>query len=212
MNEKLQNLVAQANQGDIEAIVALSKYYKNRGEHKKALEYDLLAAKTGHRGAEYAVGVAYSFGVGIEQNVSLGIEYLKRSADKNLAIAQFTLAVVYENIDEAKKYLEKGTSFIYYEKAAKQGHAGAQLSLGEMYIHGKEVKRDLNQAIFWWCCAYLHGRDGTENSSLAREKLNYLLYSRKSDSISKRQIEDMLNIIKEVYPHYTYLDDKRQTT
>ena len=45
-------------------------------------------------------------------------------------------------------------AFSYFEKAAKQGQARAQVELGDIYMFQKQ---EIDNAIFWWVCAYLHG-------------------------------------------------------
>ena len=48
---------------------------------------------------------------------------------------------------EAKKY---DKAFEAYEKAANDGHAGAQYNLGTFYIEGKVVPQDYNKAVEWF--------------------------------------------------------------
>ena len=48
---------------------------------------------------------------------------------------------------EAKKY---DKAFAAYEKAANDGHAGAQYNLGTFYIEGKVVPQDYNKAVEWF--------------------------------------------------------------
>ena len=48
---------------------------------------------------------------------------------------------------EAKKY---DKAFAAYEKAATDGHAGAQYNLGTFYIEGKVVPQDYNKAVEWF--------------------------------------------------------------
>ena len=38
----------------------------------------------------------------------------------------------------------------YYEKAAKQGHVGAQYSLGNCYDEGKGIVQDYEKATEWY--------------------------------------------------------------
>lgn len=48
---------------------------------------------------------------------------------------------------EAKKY---DKAFAAYEKAANDGHAGAQYNLAAFYVEGKVVPQDMNKALEWF--------------------------------------------------------------
>jgi TPR repeat protein len=50
-------------------------------------------------------------------------------------------------------------SFDETKTKAEQGHAGAQCSLGYMYVVAKGVKQDLAQAKFWFEKAAAQGHD-----------------------------------------------------
>jgi uncharacterized protein len=44
----------------------------------------------------------------------------------------------------------------WYEKAAAQGHASAQINLGVMYADGRSVPQDYVRAYMWWSLAAAH--------------------------------------------------------
>ena len=48
-------------------------------------------------------------------------------------------------------------AFQWYRKAAEQGHAEAQYSLGFMFEFGEGVAKDLNQARYWYKLAADNG-------------------------------------------------------
>ncbi len=208
MDTNLQELIHQAENGDVKAMLNAAKYYMEQYDFINAHKYLLMAAQRGHTGAESKVGSGLCFGIGgIEQNLPLGVKYLQSAADKNNTYAEFTLAIVCDNFDEAQAYLKENTppnAFMYYlEKAAKHGHAGAQVMLGDLYVQGKGVERDLNQAVFWWGCAYLHDEnEAGESKKDARDKLNALLGSKTSLRMSKSEIENILSELKDKYPQY----------
>lgn len=76
-----------------------------------------------------------------------------------------------KDYQRARDWLElgdRGTAFVYYKKAAEQGHPGAQFGLGMCYGEGIGVKKDMkkrclgssrrrNRGILWhsvdWRCA-----------------------------------------------------------
>src|SRR3989344_1728833 len=52
----------------------------------------------------------------------------------------------------------------WYQKAAAQGHAEAQFSLGLMHANGKEVPKNAAQAIEWWQKAAAQGHVGAQQN------------------------------------------------
>ncbi len=212
MDINLQQEMSQASQGNVKSMLNVARYYMERNEDNKAYEYLLMAAQKGHGGAEHKVGFQLCFGIGgIEPNVPLGVQYLQSAADKNITHAEFALATVCENYDEAQAYLKENTPpnpFLYYlGKAAKHGHIMAQVMLGDMYAQGKGVERDLHQAVFWWGCAYLHDENEADESRRdARDKLNALLRSRTSSRMSKPEMESILSELKAKYPQYLHFN------
>lgn len=208
----IENLVNKAKQGDVESMIQAAKYYKNNCDDAKAHEYWAMAAAKGHTGAEYMAGMEYCFGLGgIKIDVPLGVKYLQNAADKNFPDAQFTLAVVCENIEESKLYLKENTPlntpFFYYEKAAKQGHPAAQITLGDMYMKGEGVEHSLSQAIFWWGCAYLHDKNTARgNDEYAKERINSLYRQCNFNEIEimKAKVENTLNEIRSQYSQYLH--------
>lgn len=205
MNTYLNDLIYKAKHGDVEAMLSVAKYYMEQENYINAHEYFLMAAQKGDAFAEHKVGVGFCFGTGgIEQNLPLGVKYLQRAADKDNAHAEFTLAMVCDRVKEAKAYLKEGTpenAYLYYlEKAGKHGHAYAQVLLGDMYIEGKAVEYDLEQAIFWWGCASLHEEENAANErNEANDKLHLLL-----KVVPKSEVDVILNEIKTNYPTYLY--------
>ncbi len=205
MDINLNDLINKAKHGDVEAMLNVAEYYMKNEDYISSHEYLLMAAQKGNAIAEQKVGVGFCFGTGgIEQNLPLGVKYLQRAADKGNTHAEFTLAMVCNQINGAKAYLKENTpenAYLYYlEKAARHGHAYAQVLLGNMYIEGKTVECDLEQAAFWWGCASLHEEENAKDvRKEANDKLHLLL-----KVMSKSEIDVILNKIKTNYPTYVY--------
>lgn len=73
----------------------------------------------------------------------LAIKHFKLAADQGLAVAQCSLAVMYEGHDDVHH-----TDYIdLYRLAAKQGLADAQCRLGTLYEYGNGVSQDNNVAL-----------------------------------------------------------------
>lgn len=88
----------------------------------------LTAAKVGHIGSQYNVGIMYEQGIGVTKNEKEAIIWYGKAAAQGNAAAQFNLGVLYEN--------GKGTPINYelankwYRKASVQGDGLAIGNLG----------------------------------------------------------------------------------
>jgi len=104
-------------------------------------------AKSGDVDAQYALGLRYTNGVGVNQNFALGIKSFSKAAERNHTRAQYMLGMGYytgrgiaKNDDLAKSWLQK---------AAEKGHAAAQYQLGEMFLNGYGGYTELTWAVHW---------------------------------------------------------------
>ena len=61
----------------------------------------------------------------------------------------------------------------WYEKAAVQGHANAQNSLGVLYDNGHGVAQDYGQARAWWekAAAQTDDKEAQQAAQLALQKI-----------------------------------------
>ncbi len=98
--------------------------------------------------ARYLLGVCYSEGLGIKQDLREAIRWYKLSSSQGYNAAQAYLGYCYftgtgipRNIDEALRY---------YKLGAENGHAGAQCNLGLCYEHGYGVQKDREVAVKWY--------------------------------------------------------------
>lgn len=205
MDEGLKNLIEKAERGDVEAMVMVGDCY-NRGFHADkddamAHIYYKMAADKGHIKAACIVAGNYLYGLGVPKNKKMGIKYLQMSADKGLAEAQYFLALEYQ-IGEAGLFLRELKEAAYFEKAAKQGHAKAQIELANMHILKEGAQYSLDQGIFWLVCAYLHGSEAEEDSNKAMDGLNSLLKSGLPGG--KKRVEKVIENVKKKHPSYIH--------
>jgi TPR repeat protein len=96
-----------------------------------------------------------AFAASTEDNYRAGLKFyqggdvtgamaqLRKASDAGHAPAQVLLADI---LDQAEMNEEAVT---YYRKAAEQGHADGEYGLGNMYLNGEGVKRDLAEARKW---------------------------------------------------------------
>lgn len=108
---------------------------------KEALRYMRKAAEKEDLDAIYAMGLCY---VGetkgfVATDVTIGVGYFRKSADKGHAESQFKLGYHYYFGEGVEKSEIK--AFNYYLKAAKQGHAEAQAIIGIFYRDGITVAK-----------------------------------------------------------------------
>ena len=151
---------------------------------KKSIEWYTKAAGRGHVGAQYTLGMHYAEGEGVEENWQKAIEWFNNIQDKldspivdghkkefvkNAILAekgdpeaQYQLGNFYAsgwddfvNDYGVKKDWQKAIE--WYTKAAEQGYAEAQYTLGMRYAEGKGVKQDWQKAIEWYTKAAEQG-------------------------------------------------------
>jgi TPR repeat protein/serine/threonine protein kinase len=110
--------------------------------------------------ARYLIGVCYSEGLGIRQDLREAIRWYKLSSSQGYSAAQAYLGYCYftglgipRNLDEAIRY---------YKLAAELGHAGAQCNLGLCYEHGYGVAKDKENAVKW----YRHAADQGDSAAI----------------------------------------------
>ena len=178
MDEGLRRMIERAEQGDVEYMVMVGDCY-NRGlytekDEKEAYRYYKMAADKGNAGAEFMVGLSYLYGDGVAKDKKLARQYIRSAADKGVSKAQFVFGIMCL-AGEAGFLIGKRTAVEYFEKAARQGLAEAQIKLADAYFLGNGVAKDLDKSVFWMACAYLHGNDAREESQEAVNRFNALL-------------------------------------
>ncbi|HXZ68254.1 MAG TPA: peptidoglycan-binding protein, partial [Alphaproteobacteria bacterium] len=111
------------------------------------------AAREGNPRALYALGLDYKSGRdGAEANSVQALNWMRQAADKNLAVAQRTLGVWYEQGDGVEKDINKARE--WYEKAANGGDYQAMHNLGYFYAQGLGgLTADNTLAVKWFKAA-----------------------------------------------------------
>ncbi|MEO6421959.1 MAG: tetratricopeptide repeat protein [Candidatus Nitrotoga sp.] len=86
----------------------------------------------------------------VDQGPEENLAQLKKSAEEGDANSQYELAWMYDT-GANYKVLSKDTrkAAEWYEKAAIQGHAEAQASLGMLYVNGDGVSKDYVKGVDW---------------------------------------------------------------
>lgn len=137
--------LAKANQGDTEAMMQVSEWYRFgfNGLEKKEDSADhwiKKAADTGNSGAKYLLGLQYSSKIYQASTYSKGIKYLKQAADSGNVDAMVRLSEIYREGGtgtESDKYYSYNKAFSYSQKAAETGNAEALLYCGKRLLKTK---------------------------------------------------------------------------
>lgn len=93
--------------------------------------------------AQYYLGKAYLYGMGVDKNEKKAFEYAKKSANKNNSSGLNLLGVIYDYAEGVNK--DETKAFKYYEEAAKLGNTKAMVNLAKV-INLEEAKKWLIKA------------------------------------------------------------------
>lgn len=175
----LDQLRQRANTGDIPAQVELARTLQQADQLQEAATWLTKAATAGDMEARFMLGNCYLEGRGVERDVHKArplmqeaakqghplarqavpqieayfaealatARRLRRAADAGDPQAQFELGSQYARGMFAPA--DHRTAAQYYEKAAAQNHAGAQLALFVAYERGQGVEKSLPKSHAW---------------------------------------------------------------
>ena len=172
--EKALQLYIQAAERDyIPAIHKVAGFYY-RGEVvdknlKDYLSWLIKAAEMGDADAQNKVGVCYHDGNGTVQNTEKAVFWYVKAANQGNTHAMNNLRILYfnqDNIEESLKWTRMG---------AERGQIECQYELGSAYNKGKGVKKDKDQAAYWYKMAADNGHKSACN------KLAVIYHDKKED-------------------------------
>lgn len=123
---------------------------------------DRRAALQGDASAQFKMGLRYDLGIGVRQNYTEAVKWLRRSALQGNANAQYNLGCMYNSGLGVSKDL--GEAFQWFRKAAEQGNASAQKNLGAMYGKGQGVAQNHLEAYVWSSIATMSGNKEALNN------------------------------------------------
>lgn len=106
---------------------------------------------------DFALGLMYYKGKGVERNPKEAATYFRRSAEQGHAGAQYNIGLMRLNGRWVKKDLRKAAHWFYL--SAKQENARAQYNLGLMYARGDGVVKDRRKAVHWLARSARQGND-----------------------------------------------------
>lgn len=171
-------------------------------DYQEALKWYRLAAAQGNDGAQYSLGWMYENGKGITRDYREAVKWFRLAAAQGNDRARKTLerpemVAAAQNLattqvqsqqpqhsasnrtstfDNGKKAYDKGDyaqAIKTWEPLATQGHAGAQNNLGVIYVMGKGVIRDDQEALKWFRLAAAQGDVNAQYSLGAMYRMGY---------------------------------------
>ncbi|OVE80923.1 hypothetical protein BVY03_05110 [bacterium K02(2017)] len=135
-----QLLKLAATAGDKESMSNLANGYQSglingKVEIDKAIEWYQKAAKAGHDWAQYRLGVLYSDGKLIKQNINLALRWFKMAADQNHGPSLHQLGIMHlKGIGLPQSHLQ---AIFWLKLAAQNNHKPAMQILAQAYEKGK---------------------------------------------------------------------------
>ena len=168
-----------AEQDNIKAKYNLGQIYFNEKNYIEAHKWYEQAANEYYAVAQYMLGIMYTDGLGIKQDLDKANFWFKKAygqynkkAEQGDSISQFRLAQMYQYGQGVQQDLEKAR--YWYEKAAKQGNSNAQLALDNInlssfqYLYERATKQGDANAQFRLAQMYENGQDVQQDSEKAR--------------------------------------------
>ncbi|MEY8239308.1 MAG: tetratricopeptide repeat protein [Cycloclasticus sp.] len=143
-------------------------YWGSRGglkfDKNVALGWLTRSAKQGLVSAQHNLGAMYGSGFGFD-DLQEAVYWTRAAAENGSARDQYQLAGYYKTsiwdststTDHIKR--DDSKALMWYEKAAEQGHAKAQLALADMLYVGQGIKRDFSTAFIWYKKAAKKGEE-----------------------------------------------------
>lgn len=130
-----------AQKGYLPAVQIMAKYsLLQEKDAEKAVGWFKQAAVAGDVNAQMFMAAAYLYGVGVKKNTDTATHYYIDAAKNGNAIAQFALA---ENFIDSRHSENNKLGLIWLNKSAANGNPKALTKLGDLYVTGKLVAKDV---------------------------------------------------------------------
>ena len=143
--------VGQALEGDVhapgESDAGNASDAVAKRERSQALQRYGPEAKAGDAAAQYALGVAYETGQGVDQDYREALDWYLQAAEQGHAEAQTKAGSLHgRGLGVPQDYAKAAE---YYRLAAAQGHGPALAELGTLYFRGLGAPRDYVESRRW---------------------------------------------------------------
>lgn len=139
-SECLDWLEQAAKRDHANAQLALGQWYAGQvGADEDAVKWLEKAAEQGNRDAQFQLGARYEQGKGVGKRPDLALRWYEKAAAQQQPDALLVLA----------RKAPSEEAFGLYQRAANAGAVSAQLWLGQAYLVGDLVARDLALGRYW---------------------------------------------------------------
>ncbi len=200
----IELFMAATNQNNSSALIQLGvAYYKGDGVEKdnnKAIDlFNRVPIDKEHPYVGRYLGEAY-MSSNIENKLEKAKKEFLKSAQMDDVESFYNLGQIYEqenNVEEALKY---------YEYAASKGSKTAQYHLGEMYIKGIGVGKDLIRGCAWWKMAAFYDYKPAKEALLKQRKEmtvgQYQKAKKEFDRLADEVMDKIDSPLFRIYEHY----------
>ncbi|HEY9197716.1 MAG TPA: SPOR domain-containing protein [Gammaproteobacteria bacterium] len=134
---------------------ALGMQALETGNAARAIELWRPLAESGNVDAQFALGVIYNDGMGMEQDYLEANYWFLRAAEQNLPAAQYNLGNAYKN--GTGMTTDPKMAVLWWRKAAEQDFGPAQFNLGSALLEGLGTPRDADEGLRWYRKAAANG-------------------------------------------------------
>ena len=119
-------------------------------EERVTAQIDSIRYKAEHGEAkfQYAYGVCYEKGWGVEQDTKEALAWYRKAAVQENGPAYNSIGNFYRTGTVVKADLKQ--AFEYYQKGSQVKDAQSMLNLGNCYYYGMGVQKDEKSAVRWW--------------------------------------------------------------
>ena len=130
--------------GDFNGQFMTARFYSKQKDFAESFKWYSYAAQQGLAAAQFALGLCYYHGEGVDRNYNEAALWFNIAAIKGNADAQNYLGMCY--LSGKGVPMNPVEAFKLFYIAAKQGHAAAAFNLGSCYENGQGVEIHLDHA------------------------------------------------------------------
>ena len=120
-------MYSRSNLTEEEKLLQTAGELYEKQQFEESAKYLLQAAELGHPLAQTYYGGCLKKGIGVPQDMAAAVEWYRKAADQNFAVAFYELAVCYENGEGVERNLDEALA--WYQKALAGGIEEAQSAI-----------------------------------------------------------------------------------
>lgn len=135
------------------------------GRYPEAAQQLQLHAEQGNATAQQRLAILYFYGRGVPEDEKKAMEWAIRSAGQGNPDAMYLIGTMYMFGDDVPKSVEAPDleAAKWFFEGASRGHAESEYGLGLLFLAGKGVVQDQNEAMKWIRRAADHGHPSAQS-------------------------------------------------